>query len=70
MSVCLQLAVANWSDGCISRMGWTDNLSPEMACDWSLCSNVCEHPDLLPEDSLSGSAAGDRLCSGILHAVV
>ena len=70
MSVCLQLAVANWSGSCISRMGRTDSLSPEMARDRSLCSDVCEYSCLLHEDSLSGSVAGDCLCSGILHAVI
>ena len=70
MSVCLQLAVADWSGSCISWMDRTNNLSPEMACDGSLCSDVCEHPALVHEDCLSGSVAGDCLCSGILHAVV
>ena len=70
LSVCLQLAMANWSGSCISRMGRTNNLSPEMACDGSLYSDVCEHPGLVYEDSLPGSVAGDCLCSGILHAVV
>jgi len=70
LSVCLQLAVANWSGSCISGMGWTNNLSPEVACDWSVCSDVCEHPGFISEDSFPGSVAGDCLCSGILHAVV
>ena len=70
MSVCLQLAVADWSYSCVSGMGRANNLSPEMAGDRSLCSDVCEHPELVSEDSVSGSAAGDRLCPGILHAVI
>ena len=70
LSVCLQLAMANWSGSCISGMGRTNNLSPEMACDRSLCSDVCEHPGLVYEDSLPGSVAGDCLCSGILHVAV
>ena len=70
LSVCSQLAVANWSGSHISGMGWTNNLSPEMACDGSLCSDVCEHPGLIYEDSLPGSVAGDCLRSGILHAAV
>ena len=68
--MCLQLPVANWSGSCFSGMGWTNNLSPEVACDWSVCSDVCEHPGFISEDSFPGSVAGDCLCSGILHAVV
>ena len=68
--MCLHLAVANWSGGCISRMDCTNNFSPEMACDRSVCSDVFEHPEVLPQDSLSGSVAGDCLCFCILHAVV
>ena len=68
--MCVQLAVANWSCSCISGMGRTNNLPPEMAFDGSLRSDVCERPALLPEDSLPGSVAGDCLCSVILHAVV
>ena len=70
LSVCLQLAVAIWSGGCIPGMGRTSNLSPEMACNGSLCSDVWENPGHIYEDSLSGSVASDCLCSGILHAVV
>ena len=70
LSVCLQLAVANWSGSCISGMDRTNNLSPKMACDGSLCSDVREHSGLFSEDSLSGSVAGDCFCSGILHAVI
>ena len=66
----LQLAVANWSDSCISGMDRTIDLSPEMACDRSLCSDVYEHSVHIHEDSFSGSAASGCLCSGILHAVV
>jgi len=69
LSVCSQLAVANWSGSCTSGMGWTNNLSPEMACDGSVRSDVCEHPGFISEDSFPGSAAGDFLGSGILHAV-
>ena len=70
LSVCLQLAVANWSGSHIPGMGRTNNLSPEMECDGSLCSDVCEHSHHLSEDSFLGSVAGGCLCSGILHAVV
>jgi len=62
--------VANWSGSGISGMGWTNNLSPEMAHDRSLCSDVCEHPGFISEGSFPGSATGDCLCSGILYAVV
>ena len=70
LSVCLQLAVANWSGSCFSGMGWTNNLSPEMAHDGSIRSDVCEHPVFISEDSFPGPVAGDCLCSGILHALV
>jgi len=51
LPVCLQLAMANWSRNCLSGMSWTNNLSPEMACEGSVYS---EHPavDVVYEDSL------------------
>jgi len=68
--VCLQLAVADWSDSCLPGMDWTDNLSPEMAFDRSLCSDVRQYYHVLSEDSLFGSVAGDCLWSGILYAAL
>ena len=62
--------MANWSGSCLSGMGWTNNLSQEMACDASVSSDVSEHPALIYEDSLCSSVAGDCLWFCILHALV
>ena len=66
---CLCVYNWQWQTGAVAVfMG--DNLSPEMACDWSLPSYVCEYCTFLSEDSHFGSAAGDYIRTAILHAAV
>ena len=70
LCLCLQLAMANRSGSSIPRMDWTNIVSAKMACDRDLCSDVHKYYSVFPEDHISRFVAGDRICLGILHAVL
>ena len=66
----LQLAVANRSCSSIPELDWTNIISPKMACDRDLCSDVHKYYPVFPEDCISCFVAGDCICPGILHAIL
>ena len=70
LPLCLQLAVADWSGSCIPGLDWTNIISPKMACDGNLHSDVHKYYTIISEDCISCLVAGDCICSGILHAVL
>ena len=70
LPLCLQLAVADWSGICIPGLDWTNFIPTKVASDRDLCSDVHKYYSILPEDCISCFVAGDRICSGILHAVL
>ena len=70
MSVCIQLAVADWSGVCVPGLDCADHLSTEVAINRNLCFDVPQHPRIIPEHNLSCSLADHCFWTSILHAAI
>ena len=70
MSVCVQLAVADWSGVCVLGLDRANHLPAEMAFDRSLYSDVSQHHSIISEDSIPCSIADHCVFLSILHVVL